>query len=102
MSPITQVSTTTGTWSRWAKDGKELIFQEELGSLVAVSMTVEVDRISIGQPEPLFTLSAPVLESTYWDVSSDGERFLTVNTKIVASPTFCNLVVNWPGILERQ
>ena len=100
MSPITQVSTTTGTWSRWVRDGQGLIFQEELGSLVAVPMTVEGDRISIGQPESLFELGAPVLESVYWAVSADGERFLTVNTNIAASPTYCNLVVDWPGILE--
>jgi len=100
MSPITQVSTTTGTWSRWARDGQELIFQEELGSLVAVSMTVEGGRMSIGQPETLFMLGAPFLETVYWDVSADGERFITVNTKIAASPTYCNLVVDWPGILN--
>jgi len=100
MSPITQVSTTTGTWSRWVRDGQALIFQEELGPLVAVPMTVEGDRISIGQPESLFDFGAPVLESVYWDVSADGERFLTVNTNIGASPTYCNLVVDWPGILE--
>ena len=100
MSPITQVSTTTGTWSRWARDGQELIFQEELGSLVSVSMTVEGGRISIGRPERLFILGAPFLESIYWDVSADGERFITVNTKIAASPTYCNLVVDWPGILD--
>jgi len=100
MSPITQVSTTTGTWSRWVRDGQELIFQEELGPLVAVPMTVEGDRISIGLPESLFEFGAPVLESVYWDVSADGERFVTVNTNIGASPTYCNLVVDWPGILE--
>jgi len=100
MSPITQVSTTTGTWSRWVRDGQVLIFQEELGSLVAVSMTVKDGRISIGRPEPLFDLSAAVLEAVYWAVSADGERFLTVNTKITASPTYCNLVVGWPGILD--
>lgn len=100
MSPITQVSTTTGRWSRWIRDGQGLIFQEVLGSLVAVSMTVEGGRISIGRPESLFDLTAPVLETVYWAVSADGERFLTVNTQITASPTYCNLVVDWPGILE--
>jgi len=102
MSPITQVSTTTGTWSRWTRDGKELIFQEESGSLVAVSMTLEDGRMSVGLPEPLFDFSIPVLESVYWSISSDGERFLTVNTQITAAPTFCNLVLDWPGILERR
>lgn len=102
MSPITQVSTTTGTWSRWTRDGKELIFQEESGSLVAVSMTREEGRMSVGLPEPLFDFGTPVLESVYWSVSADGERFFTVNTQVTAAPTFCNLVLDWPGILERR
>jgi Tol biopolymer transport system component len=102
MTPITQVSTTTGTWSRWTKGGKELIFQEELGPLVAVSMTAEGGRMSVGRPEILFELSAPILESIYWDVSGDGQRVLTVNTRIAAPPTYGNLVVNWPGILRKR
>jgi len=102
MSPVTQVSTTTGTWSRWAKNGTQLIFQEELGSLVAVSMTVVDGRMLIGRPEPLFDLVPPVLESIYWDVSADGERFLTVNTQITAAPTYCNLVVDWPDMIKGR
>ncbi len=102
MAPITQVSTTTGTWSRWSKDGKELIFLEMSGSLKAVSMTPEDGRMMVGRPEPLFDINSPVLESIYWSVSADGERFFTVNTQTVTAPTYCNLVVNWPGILERR
>jgi Tol biopolymer transport system component/predicted Ser/Thr protein kinase len=102
MSPITQVSTTTGTWSRWVNDGKEVIFQEELGSVVAVPMTVANGRMSIGRQETLFGFAAPVLESIYWDVSRDGQRFITVNTRIAASPRYVNLVVNWPRMLGAR
>jgi len=102
MSPITQVSTTTGTWSGWSRGGKELVYQDGSGSLVAVSMTPEEGRMLVGRPEPLFDFSMPVLESVYWSVSADGERFLTVNTQITAPPTYCNLVLDWPGILAKR
>jgi len=102
MSPITQVSTTSGTWVRWTRDGKELVFKEMSGSLVAVSMTMVDGRMSVGQPEPLFDLNPPVLESTYWAVSADGERFFTVNSRLVAAPDYCNLVLDWPEILAKR
>ncbi len=102
MAPITQVSTTSGTWSQWSKGGSELIFLEMSGSLTAVSMTPQDGRISVGLPETLFDVNPPTLESIYWAVSADGERFFTVNTHRVEAPKFCNLVLDWPGILEKR
>jgi len=102
LSPITQVSTRTGTWARWTKGGAEMIIQEESGRMVAVSMTVEDGRMFVGLPETLFDFSAPVLESNLWDVTADGERFVTVNTQVAASPDYCNLVINWPGIIKGR
>jgi len=102
MSPISQVSTTTGTWSSWVRGGEELIFQDESGQLVAVPMTVDDGRMMIGRPETLFQFTTPVLESIYWSAAGDGERFLTVDTQVVAAPTYCNMVVNWPDILGTR
>ena len=102
LAPITQVSTRTGTWSRWTKGGRELVYQEEAGSLVAVSMTPDGDRLVIGPPASLFDLNAPVLESIYWDVAADGERVLTVNSRITAAPAYCNLVIDWPAVAARR
>jgi hypothetical protein len=102
MSPITQVSTTSGGWSCWTRNGAELIFKEGTGTLLAVSMTVEDGRMIVGAQEPLFDLNPPVLEAVYWDASADGERILTINTRLVSAPDYCNLVQDWPGILERR
>jgi len=102
MSPITQVSTTSGTWSRWTKGGRELIYLDQTGSLMAVSMTPEDDRMMVGPPEPLFQVGAPVLEAIYWSPSEDGEKFLTVDIQMRDAPAYCNLVLDWPEILERR
>ena len=100
MAPLTQVSTTTGTWSRWTKGGRELVFLDATGTLNSVSMTPEDDRMLVGPSEPLFQLGPPVLESIYWSVTEDGEKFLTVNTQAREAPAYCNLVLDWPTIVE--
>jgi Tol biopolymer transport system component len=102
MAPITQVSTTSGTWARWRRDGRELVFLDTAGTLTAVAMTPEDDRMVVGLPEPLFEIAAPVLEAVYWSMSADGERFITVNTQIRESPAHCNLVLSWPQIIEQR
>jgi len=102
MSPITQVSIDSGTWSLWTKDGRELVYLDTAGNLRAVSMTVEDGRMRVGPPEELFQIGAPVLEAIYWSVSADGERFMTVNTQAREAPAHCNLVLDWPAILAER
>ncbi len=102
MAPLTQVSTTTGLWSAWAKDGSELIYQEISGRLMAVPMTVENGRMLIGPSEPLFELAAPDIEGIQWSVTADGEKFLTVNTPSIDGANYCNLVLNWPALVAKQ
>jgi Tol biopolymer transport system component/predicted Ser/Thr protein kinase len=102
MSPLTQVSTTSGIFSAWCKDGREMIFQESDGPLVAVSMTPEEGRMRVGPPERLFDFSVPEIDGVQWDVAPDGERFITVNSHDAAVPSYCNLVLNWPQMLEGR
>ncbi len=102
MRPFTQVSTTTGAWSAWTKGGSELIFQEMGGRLVAVSMTVDGGRMLVGPPKPLFDAGPPVYEGVKWSVTSDGEKFLTVNSQRGIVPDFCNLILNWPALVAKR
>ena len=102
MSPMTQVSTTSGTWSDWTKGGADLVFQEMSGRLVAVPMSVEDGRMRIGQPEPLFEFPPPVLEAQFWSVSGDGERFLTVDAHGSTAPPSCNIVLGWTELVEER
>jgi serine/threonine-protein kinase len=102
MVPITQVSTTTGTWSGWTRDGAELIYHEVAGRLMAVSMTPTADGIGIGPPAPLFEFEAPFIETVHWAITADGERFLTVNAFNMQAPGVCNIVMDWPGLIENR
>lgn len=102
MTPLTQVSTTNGTWSYWTKDGRELIYMEIDGTVVAVAMTPEAGEMRIGAPEILFDTRAPVIEGPYLSVSEDGERFLTVNAVDSDPPQFCDVIMNWPAMVKVQ
>jgi Tol biopolymer transport system component len=102
MAPITQVSIESGTWSQWTKGGRELVYLDIAGNLKAVAMTVEDGRMRVGSPEQLFQIGAPIMESVYWSVSEDGERFMTVNTQARQAPAYSNLVLDWPAILAER
>ncbi|RKZ15353.1 hypothetical protein DRQ50_07600, partial [bacterium] len=102
MAPVTQVSTTTGTWSAWVHGGSELVFQEMTGQVAAVSMIPLDGRMVIGEPEPLVDLQPPVQESVYWSVSSDGQRFLTVDADAILDIPSCNIVLGWPVMLKER
>jgi hypothetical protein len=65
-------------------------------------MTPDGKRMTVGLPVELFDVNPPVLEAIYWTVAADGEMFLTVNTQRVSAPKFCNLVLDWPGVLEKR
>jgi Tol biopolymer transport system component len=68
-----QASVNGGNRPRWRSDGKELYYVEG-DTLMAVSVSTG-SAFTPGQPQPLF--EAPGLTRGY-DVSADGQRFITV------------------------
>ncbi len=76
-----QVSVNGGQQARWRGDGRELYYVEG-DTLMAVSVSTE-SPFTLGQPQPLF--EAPGFALTGgganggYDVSADGQRFLTVS-----------------------
>ena len=102
MSPLTQVSTTSGTWSFWTKGGRELVYQDQAGAILSVSMTPENGEMRIGAPQTLFEFTAPVLEGPLFDVTADGERFLTVDAVDADPPAFCDVITNWTSLMAPQ
>jgi serine/threonine-protein kinase len=76
----TQISTNGGTQPRWSRGGSELFFVEGDG-LMAVQV-VTSPHFAAGPPKLLFrhpSLFSLVPEQMY-DVSSDGQRFVVVET----------------------
>ena len=96
MTPLTQVSTTTGTWSYWHADSRHLVFQEESGRLLMVDLTPTDGEVRIGAPQTLFDHAPVALEGPFLDLARDGERFLAVNSTATDPPAFCEVVIGWP------
>jgi hypothetical protein len=104
--PITggkwQVSTNGGQQPRWRSDGKELFYLTARGSVMAVGVKGESAVFEKGGPRLLFETGftrAPSLwgVKTY-DVTANGERFLTLRERTSDPVT---VVLNWASELEQ-
>ena len=98
-----QASVNGGTLPRWRGDGKELYYVES-STLMAVSVSTE-SAFALGRPLSLFEASSLAsvgsdfagLASAGYDVSADGQRFLTVAPveEDAAEPPKIRIVLNW-------
>ena len=94
-----QVSVNGGQQARWRSDGRELYYVEG-DTLMAVSVSTE-SALTLGQPQQLFEAPGLVLAvggtNGGYDVSADGERFLTVAPVegAEAAPPTIRIVQNW-------
>ncbi len=93
------MSVNGGQQARWRIDGRELYYVEG-DTLMAVSVSTE-SAITLGQPQPLFEAPGLVLAaaggSGGYDVSADGQRFVTVGPVegAAAAPPTIRIVENW-------
>ncbi len=91
-----QVSVNGGTDPRWRSDGSELFYLEDT-SLRVVSVSTG-EGFTQGQPQVLFeSLDLAQVGGRAYDVSADGQRFVT--TALVegaeAAPPKIRVVQNW-------
>ncbi len=91
----------------WTKDGRELVYKDGKARLVAVGVREgKAGELGFSSPVPLFALGEPVgaaLDRDF-DVTSDGERFLTVTsgTSTAGEPSVLLVLVhNWVEELKR-
>ncbi len=98
-----QVSVDGGVQPRWRSDGKELYYVGGEDALMAVSVSTG-STFTRGQPQQLFEspdlfLGNLALQGAQYDVSSDGERFVTVapveDGDEEAAPPRIRIVENW-------
>jgi hypothetical protein len=66
-----QISTETGKWPTWRRDGKELFYVQGT-KLMAVPIRLTGTSVESGKPEALFEVQA----GTRFQASRDGQRFL--------------------------
>jgi hypothetical protein len=97
-----QVSTESGGYAFWRADGKEIIYTEMNGRLMAAEVWAEGDTFNVGKVEPLFTIQPPAAGGPWYHMDSDAQKFLVVPSTIQRADTLLNLIVNWPEVLEGR
>jgi serine/threonine protein kinase len=99
-----QISSGGGVQPRWRRDGKELFYLTLDQRLMAVPLSGG-PTFEPGTPTPLFkTRSLPhgsqsIGLSTCYDVSPDGQRFVSCGTAEESGPPI-TVVLNWTAILK--
>jgi Tol biopolymer transport system component len=94
-----QVSNNGGISPKWARGGKEIVYNSFDGKLVSVSIDTSGGTLRAGTPKALFEL--PEGAGFGWDVTADGERFLVNVPVIKSSSSPLNVVFNWSAALKK-
>ena len=92
-----------GRQARWRADGKELYYRSPDDKVMAVEITAGT-VFQAGTPKPLFPArfsSEPGSAYwSYWDVKSDGNRFLININADVSSASPITVITNWTAGLK--
>ncbi len=97
-----QVSANNGTYPEWRADGREIIYSDFGGNLIAVQVDGRGDTFDVGAPETLFVIEAPEQGGSHFSVAADAQSFLVVPGVTQQADTLLNLVVNWPTQIEAR
>ena len=91
------VSKGGGLSAHWRGDGKEIIYLAPNGDLMSVDVST-TPVFQAGVPKRLFN---PKAASRYWDVTSDGRRFVIPVPVGQNSAAPYTVVLNWQAGLKK-
>jgi len=95
------VSPAGGIDPHWRADGREILYLAPDRTLMAVSVTIHGDAVSLGKPARLFRIPADAGGSgSNWTGSADHTRFVVVNDPDGTAQTF-RVLTNWQGNRDR-
>jgi serine/threonine protein kinase len=90
------ISTDGGRNPRWSLRGQELFYLGEDGRVMAASLHAGKTGLQVTATHPLFKN-----DLHYFDVSSDGKRFLTFRVAENQAPAPITLISNWTAALKK-
>jgi len=98
-----QISVKTGIMPRWTRGGRELIYEELGGRLMAVDIDTKTG-FQVGTPHLLFNLpmSAFGINGTSWGVDAAGEKFALVTPPRVTSNGTIEVVTDFKSLVSRK
>jgi DNA-binding winged helix-turn-helix (wHTH) protein/Tol biopolymer transport system component len=95
-----QISTSGGQLPRWRGDGKEIFFIAPDNKLMAAEVNGQGAMFEVGTVRPLFE-AQKTAPGYFYDVTSDGQRFLVGTAVEQRARTPITLVLNWTAELKR-
>ena len=96
-----RVSVDGGSFVRWRRDGRELLYRDANGMIVATDINATVEPLRIGGTRSLFPAQVRPLGLPI-DVSPDGQRFLLNASSDDRFSAPISLVLNWLGLIDRE
>ncbi|MEO8436331.1 MAG: protein kinase [Pyrinomonadaceae bacterium] len=93
-----RISTHGGARPRWRRDGQELFYLSPDNKLMVVPVTGGT-AFAAGEPKALFRINSGVWQD--YDVTANGQRFLSNNAAASANSLPITVVLNWTADLKR-
>jgi hypothetical protein len=94
-----QISSAGGRQPAWGADVKEFFYVSPDNRLMEVNLKVGADSVEPSAPHELFPLPALLTGLSAFEISPDGQQFLTLKP-VQASPPL-TAIVNWPAMLKK-
>ena len=96
-----RVSTEGGEEPVWSRDGRELFYRNGT-ELMVVSVEAGASGLRLGTPRSLFRgYDVQAAGTQNYDVSSDGQLFVMVQSDETLTPSQINITLNWFDELQR-
>jgi serine/threonine protein kinase len=97
-----QISRSGGLYPFWRSDGRELVYVDLDGMLLAVPVTTDAEAFNVGRPEELFRIDPPRAAGSAFAPGPDFDRFVVRQSGVAAADNTLHLIVNWPGKLTAR
>lgn len=99
------ISNGNGMEPRWRRDGKQILYWNSTGKLMAVDVDTSGASIKAGIPTPLFDLpiGGPGTGglTNMWDLTPDGSQILASTEIGSAATTPITIVLNWQSVFRK-
>jgi dipeptidyl aminopeptidase/acylaminoacyl peptidase len=97
-----QVSTASGAYPAWSRDGRQVVFTRMNGALMSARVRAQGETFVVEGEEELFTMQPPEVGGPYFSIASDAERVLVIPGTAQRADSLLHLLVNWPTALEAR
>jgi eukaryotic-like serine/threonine-protein kinase len=96
-----QISQNGGCVVRWDKNN-HLYFLTMGSRLMETDVTASGESLQVKALRPLFEMSVPSFSAPFYDVTSDGSRFLVITSADPTASRSITVLLNWQAALKNQ